>query len=107
MKSEPSSGVESSTNGIHHWKSSEDQQITSLPSECNDAVAVGKAGLKGTKKERMRRVNYRLPENAVKLNAAINALSQNKSDPNAPQDIRHVSKMFKIPYNTLRDNYLK
>jgi len=54
-----------------------------------------------------RRTNYRRPENAAKLNAAVNALIMQKQDPNAPKDIRSVSKIFNIPYNTLRDNYLR
>jgi hypothetical protein len=60
--------------------------------------------IKGSKK---RRTNYRRPENAAKLNAAVNALIMQKQDPNAPKDIRSVSKIFNIPYNTLRDNYLR
>lgn len=57
--------------------------------------------------ERKRRTNYRKPENAAKLNAAVNALIMQKQDPNGPQDIRTVSKLFNIPYNTLRDNYIR
>lgn len=58
-------------------------------------------------KGKKRRTNYRRPENAAKLNAAVNALIMQKQDPNAPKDIRSVSKIFNIPYNTLRDNYLR
>lgn len=57
--------------------------------------------------EKKRRINYRKPENAAKLNAAVNALIMQKQDPNGPQDIRTVSKLFNIPYNTLRDNYIR
>jgi hypothetical protein len=53
------------------------------------------------------RTNYKKPENAAKLNAAVNALVLNRHDPFAQQDIRTVSKLYDIPYNTLRDNYLK
>lgn len=51
-----------------------------------------------------RRVNYRKPENAAKLNAAVNALIMQRQ---GHGDIRAVSKLFDIPYNTLRDNYLR
>ena len=54
-----------------------------------------------------RRTNYRRPENAAKLNAAVNALIMQKQDRNGHGDIRTVSKLFNIPYNTLRDNYLR
>jgi hypothetical protein len=51
-----------------------------------------------------RRTNYRKPENAAKLNAAVNALIMQRQ---GHGDIRAVSKIFDIPYNTLRDNYLR
>lgn len=59
------------------------------------------------KSAKKRRTNYRRPENAAKLNAAVNALIMQKQDSQAPKDIRSVSKIFNIPYNTLRDNYLR
>lgn len=59
------------------------------------------------KSEKKRRTNYKKPENAAKLNAAVNALLLSKQDPSGQKDIRSVSKLYDIPYNTLRDNYLK
>ncbi len=73
---------------------------TYYPDASNDSGDDDKPGKK-------RRTNYRRPENAAKLNAAVNALIMQKQDPNAPKDIRSVSKIFNIPYNTLRDNYLR
>jgi hypothetical protein len=67
----------------------------------------GSGDLDDDKLSKKRRTNYRRPENAAKLNAAVNALIMQKQDPNAPKDIRSVSKIFNIPYNTLRDNYLR
>lgn len=62
---------------------------------------------KPTEYSKKRRTNYRRPENAAKLNAAVNALIMQKQDGNGHGDIRAVSKLFNIPYNTLRDNYLR
>lgn len=59
------------------------------------------------KVEKKRRTNYRRPENATKLNAAVNALVMNQNAPFGPKDIRSISKLYGIPYNTLRDNYLR
>lgn len=107
MKSEPNLVVESVADNVASLQQSNEEPYEGSHGDSNEALAPEELGPQDIKKDKVRRVNYRLPENAVKLNAAINTLSQNKGDPNAPQDIRHVAKMFKIPYNTLRDNYLK
>lgn len=55
-----------------------------------------------------KRTNYRQPENNAKLTAAVNVLVsryQQNSDRNV--DIKSVSRMFGVPYNTLRDNFIK
>ena len=54
-----------------------------------------------------RRTNYKNPENSAKLNAAINMLINQVEDSSGHKDLKSISKMFNIPYNTLRDNYLK
>ena len=54
-----------------------------------------------------RRTNYKNPENSAKLNAAINMLINQMDDQSGHKDLKSISKMFNIPYNTLRDNYLK
>lgn len=55
-----------------------------------------------------RRTNYKNPENSAKLSAAINMLlNQQTEDSNGQRDLKSISKMFNIPYNTLRDNYLR
>lgn len=54
-----------------------------------------------------RRTNYKNPENSAKLNAAINMLINQIEDQSGHKDLKSISKMFNIPYNTLRDNYLK
>lgn len=48
------------------------------------------------------------PENASKLAAALEMMINQQNDSTAPQrDLKTVSKMFGLPYNTLRDNYLR
>lgn len=55
--------------------------------------------------KKRRRTNYKDPEHAGQLNAALNALINQDGD--GQKDLKTVSKMFNLPYNTLRDNYLK
>lgn len=57
----------------------------------------------GSKKRK--RTNYRDPENASKLAAALNILINTQGE--SQHDLKSVAKMFDLPYNTLRDNYLK
>ena len=55
-----------------------------------------------------RRTNYKTPENQTKLNAAIALLVSKQSEASSGQkDLKAISKSFGIPYNTLRDNYLR
>jgi hypothetical protein len=53
-----------------------------------------------------KRTNYRDPENAAKLTTALGMLIQNQQD-GRPLEIKSVAKLFAVPYNTLRDNFLK
>lgn len=54
-----------------------------------------------------RRTNYKNPENAAKLQSAVKELISRKISTQGAQDIRSIAKMYDIPYNTLRDNYLR
>lgn len=65
-------------------------------------IEYAEAGLCPSGKKR--RTNYRKPEHAAKLHAAVNALIMQKQ---GHGDIRAISKLFNIPYNTLRDHYLR
>lgn len=56
--------------------------------------------------KRRRRTNYRDPENAAKLTTALGILIKQKEE-NKPQDLKSIASHFGLPYNTLRDNYLK
>lgn len=56
--------------------------------------------------KRRRRTNYRDPENAAKLTTALGILIKQKEE-NKPQDLKSIAAHFGLPYNTLRDNYLK
>lgn len=56
--------------------------------------------------KRRRRTNYRDPENAAKLTTALGILIKQKEE-NKPQDLKSIATHFGLPYNTLRDNYLK
>jgi hypothetical protein len=56
--------------------------------------------------KKRRRTNYKDPENANKLNAALSSLI-NQSDGEGQKDLKTVAKMYNLPYNTLRDNFLK
>jgi hypothetical protein len=56
--------------------------------------------------KRRRRTNYRDPENAAKLTTALGILIKQKEE-NKPQDLKSIALHFGLPYNTLRDNYLK
>ena len=59
-------------------------------------------------KEKKCRTNYRVPENAAKLNAAIDALIEQMHDSKEyPKDMKAAAKVFQIPYNTLRDNFIR
>ena len=56
--------------------------------------------------KRRKRTNYRDPENASKLGTALGVLLKQKEE-NAVPDIKSVAIHFGLPYNTLRDNFLK
>ena len=56
--------------------------------------------------KRRRRTNYRDPENASKLTAAVAYLIERRKS-NKYQDLKSVATHYGLPYNTLRDNYLK
>jgi hypothetical protein len=66
---------------------------------------VDHAGINNQASKR-KRTNYRDPENAAKLTTALAMLIQNQQD-GRPLEIKSVAKLFAVPYNTLRDNFLK
>ena len=53
-----------------------------------------------------RRINYRDPANAARLATALGILIRQKNE-NKVQDVKLIAAHFGLPYNTLRDNYLK
>jgi len=58
------------------------------------------------KRKKRKRTNYKDPERLAILTEAVNVLVD-RLNSDQPLDMRSVSKRFNIPYNTLRDNYLK
>jgi hypothetical protein len=52
------------------------------------------------------RINYNDPENREKLTNAVNSLLENR-DSGHSMDMRQTASHFGVPYNTLRDNYIK
>lgn len=59
-------------------------------------------------KKKRKRTNYKDPENQAILQSALNMMISQFDDPNLPRkDLKSVSKIFNLPYNTLRDNYLR
>ena len=58
------------------------------------------------KRKKRKRTNYKDPERLAILTEAVNVLVDRLNN-DQPLDMRSVSKRFNIPYNTLRDNYLK
>jgi len=57
-------------------------------------------------RKKRKRTNYKDPERLAILTEAVNVLV-GRLNSDQPLDMRSVSKRFNIPYNTLRDNYLK
>lgn len=57
-------------------------------------------------RKKRKRTNYKDPERLAILTEAVNVLVD-RLNSDQPRDMRSVSKRFNIPYNTLRDNYLK
>lgn len=57
--------------------------------------------------KKKRRTNYKKPENAIKLREAVDKLISLKLNTHGTQDIQSIASMYNIPYNTLRDNYLR
>jgi hypothetical protein len=57
-------------------------------------------------RKKRKRTNYKDPERLAILTEAVNVLVD-RLNSDQPLDMRSVSKRFNIPYNTLRDNYLK
>jgi len=53
------------------------------------------------------RTNYKDPENSAKLNAALSMLINQDGEGQIIKDIKSVAKLFGVPYNTLRDNFLR
>mmetsp|Transcript_29358 Transcript_29358/g.41874 ORF Transcript_29358/g.41874 Transcript_29358/m.41874 type:complete len:290 (+) Transcript_29358:47-916(+) len=53
------------------------------------------------------RTNYKDPENSAKLNAALSMLINQDGEGQIIKDIKSVAKIFGVPYNTLRDNFLR
>lgn len=53
-----------------------------------------------------RRKNYRDPENAAKLAMAMDILMRQRKDGKI-QDLKQISAHLGLPYNTIRDNYLR
>ena len=45
------------------------------------------------------------PNNAIKLENAVKVMIDQNIE--GAKDLKSVSKMFDVPYNTLRDNYLR
>jgi len=58
------------------------------------------------RRKKRKRTNYKDPERLAILTEAVNVLV-GRLNSDLPLDMRSVSKQFNIPYNTLRDNYLK
>lgn len=64
--------------------------------------------LKDNGHKKRRRTNYKDAENSARLAAGLNMLiSPYGDDGSGQKDLKTVSKLFGVPYNTLRDNYLK
>ena len=53
------------------------------------------------------RTNYKDPENSAKLSAALSMLINRDGDAQIMKDIKSVAQLFGVPYNTLRDNYIR
>lgn len=58
------------------------------------------------KLKKRKRTNYRSPEHAAKLTQALEVMLKQKNE-KEPKDLKTVANMFDIPYNTLRDNYMR
>lgn len=58
------------------------------------------------RRKKRKRTNYKDPERLAVLTEAVDVLV-GRLNSDQPLDMRSVSKRFNIPYNTLRDNYLK
>ena len=59
------------------------------------------------KRRKRARTNYKDPENSAKLNAALSMLINQDGEGQIVKDIKSVAKIFGVPYNTLRDNFLR
>ncbi len=86
-------------NTYQHYIHSAPSNLSHLPLNYED---VGK----DDSSKKRRRTNYKDPENSNKLNAALNSLI-NQQDGEGQKDLKTVSKLYNLPYNTLRDNFLK
>lgn len=80
----------------------EDNTITpkNRKNKCSDQQREKKVGKRP-------RTNYKDPENSAKLNAALSMLINQEGDAQVMKDIKSVAKIFAVPYNTLRDNFLR
>jgi len=59
------------------------------------------------KRRKRARTNYKDPENSAKLHAALSMLINQDGEGQIVKDIKSVAKIFGVPYNTLRDNFLR
>ena len=57
--------------------------------------------------KKRKRTNYKDAENSARLATGLNMLIASHDDSAGQKDLKTVSKLFGLPYNTLRDNYLK
>lgn len=89
-------------------RSDEDDDDESIKAEASEVD-----GLDGnTSASKKSRTNHRDPSRLANIKAAIDLLLQQESidsngSPRKIKNLKEVSRLFKIPYNTLRDNFLR
>eukprot|EP00595_Chromulina_sp_UTEXLB2642_P001150 CAMPEP_0196762850 /NCGR_PEP_ID=MMETSP1095-20130614/2913_1 /TAXON_ID=96789 ORGANISM="Chromulina nebulosa, Strain UTEXLB2642" /NCGR_SAMPLE_ID=MMETSP1095 /ASSEMBLY_ACC=CAM_ASM_000446 /LENGTH=170 /DNA_ID=CAMNT_0042114803 /DNA_START=257 /DNA_END=769 /DNA_ORIENTATION=- len=73
----------------------------------NNHIPSSQNFIKSDGKKKRKRTNYKDPENASKLASALSVMINQHDSTETPMDMKTVARMFDVPYNTLRDNYLK
>ncbi len=105
----PTSSQHSDINAMHHMHSHSVPVVTHLVNGYPHYIHSANQHFDDNKDDaskKRKRTNYKDPENSSKLNAALNALI-NQQDGEGQKDLKTVSKLYNLPYNTLRDNFLK
>lgn len=72
----------------------------------DDIVTPEGSGDSSSMKRKRRRTSYREPMRLAQLTAAVEVLRDRSKD-GPPLGMKVVAQEYGIPYNTLRDNYLK